>query len=292
MREWAEQGAVAHRYVGSCSDTRAGRNDEDASLQELGIPVTTDPEAILRALAAAPHDAMTVVICTYYTLGLVERAQGDGAPAFDLAICDEVHRTTGIERPDDRTSPFVLVHDAQRIRAAKRLYMTATLRLYTEGARAKAARHDVEVFSMDDPETYGLEFHRLPFSRAVGQDLLSDYKVVVLAMSESHVDAALQAHLTADGGEINLTRRREDLRVLARVAEPRGHASGRRASPALASYHRVHQTIRASKRTGTASWCEPSSCCRKPSGRRRSAASPAMSTDSTMRSTARRESSG
>ena len=205
MREWAEQRAVAHRYVGICSDTRAGRNDEDASLQELEIPVTTDPEAIMQALAAAPHDAMTVVFCTYHSLGLVERAQGDGAPAFDLAICDEAHRTTGIERPDDRTSPFVLVHDVQRIRAAKRLYMTATPRLYTEGARAKAARHDVEVFSMDDPETYGPELHRLPFSRAVGQDLLSDYKVVVLAMSESHVDAALQAHLTADGGEINLT---------------------------------------------------------------------------------------
>ena len=205
MREWAEQRAVAHRYVGICSDTRAGRNDEDASLQELEIPVTTDPEAILRALAVAPHDAMTVVFCTYHSLGLVERAQGDGAPTFDLAICDEAHRTTGIERPDDRTSPFVLVHDAQRIRAAKRLYMTATPRLYTEGARAKAARHDVEVFSMDDPETYGPELHRLPFSRAVEQDLLSDYKVVVLAMSESHVDAALQEHLTAAGGEINLT---------------------------------------------------------------------------------------
>ena len=58
---------------------------------------------------------------------------------------------------------------------------------------------------MDDPATYGPEFHRLPFSRAVEQDLLSDYKVVVLAMSERHVDGALQAHLAAGGGEINLT---------------------------------------------------------------------------------------
>ena len=83
--------------------------------------------------------------------------------------------------------------------------MTATPRLYTEGAKAKAATHDVEVFSMDDPATYGPEFHRLPFSRAVEQDLLSDYKVVVLAMSEQHVDAALQAHLASGGSEINLT---------------------------------------------------------------------------------------
>ena len=206
MREWATQQAVTHRYVGICSDTRAGRDDEDASLQELEIPVTTNPAAISKALTCAPPDSMTVVFCTYHSLGLVEKAQDEGAPPFDLILCDEAHRTTGIERPeDDKTSPFVLVHDAKRIRSAKRLYMTATPRLYTEGAKAKAARHSVEVFSMDSPETYGPEFHRLPFSRSVEQNLLSDYKVVVLAMSEQHVDKALQAHLASGGGEINLS---------------------------------------------------------------------------------------
>ena len=204
MREWAEQREIAHRYIGICSDTRAGRNDEDASLQELEIPVTTDPKAISKALREAKTDAMTVVFSTYHSLGLVEQAQDDGAPPFDLILCDESHRTTGIERPGDKTSHFVLVHDGERIRAAKRLYMTATPRLYTEGAKTKAARHDVEVFSMDDPETFGPEFHRLPFSQAVDQDLLSDYKVVVLAMSEQHVDTALQAHLASGTGEINL----------------------------------------------------------------------------------------
>ena len=205
MREWATQRSIPHRYIGICSDTRAGRNDEDASLQELEIPVTTDPKAISQALREARPDAMTVVFCTYHSLGIVEDAQDDGAPAFDIVLCDEAHRTTGVERPGDRTSPFVLVHDAKRIRAAKRLYMTATPRLYTEGAKAKAASHDVEVFSMDDPATYGPELHRLPFSRAVERDLLSDYKVVVLAMSEQHVDAALQAHLASGDSEINIT---------------------------------------------------------------------------------------
>lgn len=205
MREWATQQKVPHRYIGICSDTRAGRNDEDASLHELEIPVTTDPSAISRTLQELRPNAMTVVFCTYHSLGIVEQAQDEGAPSFDLVLCDEAHRTTGIERPGDKTSPFVLVHDAERIRAAKRLYMTATPRLYTEGAKRKAARHEVEVFSMDDPATYGPELHRLPFSRAVEQDLLSDYKVVVLAMSEQHVDATLQAHLGSGGREINIT---------------------------------------------------------------------------------------
>ncbi len=205
MREWATQKAVPQRYVGICSDTRAGKDDEDASMQELEIPVTTDTVVISKALEDAHQDVMTVVFCTYQSLGLVERAQDGGAPAFDIVLCDEAHRTTGIDRPGDKTSHFVLVHDKKRIRARKRLYMTATPRLYTAGAKAKAARHDVEVFSMDDPDTYGPEFHRLPFSRAVEQDLLSDYKVVVFAMSEQFVDEALQAHLAEGDSEINIT---------------------------------------------------------------------------------------
>ena len=205
MREWAEQRAIRHRYVGICSDTRAGRNDEDASLAELEIPVTTDPDALAAALQSDSPAVMTVVFSTYQSLGLVAAVQDRGAPPFDLVLCDEAHRTTGVERPGDKTSPFVLVHDETRILAARRLYMTATPRLYTEGAKAKAAQHAVEVFSMDDLAAYGPQFHRLPFSRAVEENLLSDYKVVVLAMSEEHVDGALQAHLAAGGGEINLT---------------------------------------------------------------------------------------
>ena len=170
MREWAEQQGVQHRYIGICSDTSAGKKNEDVPIQELEIPVTTDPLKISEALGETDDDAMTVVFCTYHSLPIVESAQDSGAPAFDLVLCDEAHRTTGIEEAEDETSPFVLVHNADRIRAKKRLYMTATPRLYTEGAKAKAARHDIEVFSMDDPATYGPEFHRLPFSRAVEQE--------------------------------------------------------------------------------------------------------------------------
>ena len=204
MREWAEQQTVPHRYIGICSDTKAGKTAEDASILELEIPATTDPTAISEALEKDDKTAMKVVFCTYHSLPIVEAAQDAGAPAFDMVLCDEAHRTTGIEDSGDKTSPFVLVHDTGRIRAKKRLYMTATSRLYTEGAKAKAARHDIEVFSMDDPETYGPEFHRLPFSRAVEQDLLSDYKVVVLAMSEQDADAALQTYRISGGSEINI----------------------------------------------------------------------------------------
>ena len=248
MREWATQKVLAHRYLGICSDTRAGRNDEDASLQELEIPVTTDPQAISVALHKKHKNAMWVVFCTYQSLPILEQAQGDGAPPFDLILCDEAHRTTGVERPGDDTSPFLLVHDSQRIRAAKRLYMTATPRLYTESAKSKAASHAVEVFSMDDSAAYGPEFHRLPFSRAVEQDLLSDYKVVVLAMSEQHVDAALQAHLAADGGEINITDAAKIVGCWRALQNPENRRRGERPLRPLTRAIAFTNTIAASKR--------------------------------------------
>ena len=204
MREWATHREIPHSYIGICSDTRTGNNSEDASLQELEIPVTTCPTAIFNKLHETRKDSMTVVFCTYQSLEIVESVQDSGASEFDIVFCDEAHRTTGIERPDDKTSPFVLVHNSQRIRTKKRLYMTATPRLYTEGARKKAAAHNIEVFSMNDPEVYGPEFHHLPFSRAIEQDLLSDYRVVVLAMSEQDVTSALEAHLVSSGSEINI----------------------------------------------------------------------------------------
>ncbi|MXV78331.1 DEAD/DEAH box helicase [Candidatus Poribacteria bacterium] len=209
MREWAEQQAIPHRYIGICSDTKAGKANEDVTLMELEFPVTTDEivisEALQRSNSTDDEDSMRVVFCTYQSLPKVAEAQEAGAPEFDLILCDEGHRTTGIDKPDDKTSPFVLVHDTERIRAKKRLYMTATPRLYTQGAKTKAAKHDIDVFSMDDPNTYGPEFHRLPFSKAVTQELLSDYKVVVLAMSEQRVQGTLHNYLSNGGSEVNIS---------------------------------------------------------------------------------------
>ncbi len=245
MREWATQQAIPHRYIGICSDTRAGRTDEDASLQELELPVTTDPQKISQALQEARSDALTVVFSTYQSLDLVRQAQDEGAPAFDLILCDEAHRTTGVDRPGDKTSPFVLVHDQERIRAAKRLYMTATPRLYTEGAKAKAADRSVEIFSMDDPETYGPEFHRLPFSQAVEQDLLSDYKVIIFGISEEHVEAVLQTHLAGHDSEINITDTAKIVGCWNALQNPEGKGDGssQRLSRAIA----FTNSIRSSK---------------------------------------------
>ena len=250
MRECAEQQGVRHRYIGICSDTSAGKKQEDVPIQELEIPVTTDPTQISEALQKTDEDAMTVVFCTYHSLPLVEQAQAEGAPAFDLVLCDEAHRTTGIESPDDKdkTSPFVLVHNADRIRAKKRLYMTATPRLYTEGAKAKAARHDIEVFSMDDPAIYGPEFHHLPFSRAVERNLLSDYKVVILTMYEPDSDATLQGYIGAGGSEINITDATKIIGCWRALQNPEGKSRAGATGKPLTRAIAFNNTIRNSKR--------------------------------------------
>ena len=248
MREWAEQQGVTHRYIGICSDESTGKNTEDVPIQELEIPVTTDPSKISEALQETDAEGMTVVFCTYHSLPLVEQAQAEGAPAFDLILCDEAHRTTGIDAPGDNTSPFVLVHDAERIRAEKRLYMTATARLYTEGAKAKAARHDIEVFSMDDPAIYGPEFHRLPFSRAVERNLLSDYKVVILTMYEPDSDATLQGYIGAGGSEINITDATKIIGCWRALQNPEGEAKEGATGKPLTRAIAFNNTIRNSKR--------------------------------------------
>ena len=205
MREWAEQQEVPHRYIGICSDTSAGKKSEDAPIQELEIPVTTDTSKITKALQTTDPTALTVVFCTYHSLPRVADAQAAGAPEFDLVLCDEAHRTTGIDRPDDKISPFVLVHDSFRIRANKRLYMTATPRLYAPNVKARAADHHADLFSMDDPATYGPEFHRLTFSKAVDMKILADYKVAIFTVYEPDQVQALQGAIDKGGKEINIT---------------------------------------------------------------------------------------
>ena len=204
MREWSDQRGIDHSYIGICSDRRAGDTTEDASIQELKIPVTTDPLSISTALQNTETNKMTVVFCTYQSLPLIQEAQMAGAPQFDIIFCDEAHRTTGIDKPDDKTSPFVLVHDTERICASKRLYMTATPKLYTESARTQAAKYNVDVFSMDDEEKYGPQFHRLPFSKAVEIGQLSDYKVAIFGISENEVNSALGGDTGKYGNEINI----------------------------------------------------------------------------------------
>jgi len=118
--------------------------------------------------------------------------------SFDLIICDEAHRTTGVTLTKGDESAFVKVHDNSFISAHKRLYMTATPRIYSADAKSKAAQSDAALCSMDDPLMYGEEVYRIGFGEAVSHNLLSDYKVLILALNEQDVPPTIQDMLAGD----------------------------------------------------------------------------------------------
>ena len=200
-REWLRQTTRDLSCIVVCSDpTAGGRNEnEDIRISELECPVSTKPEEVARSLDG---DGPTrVVFCTYHSLGKVTEAQAaHGAPAFDLAIADEAHRTTGAlvgaRGPNGaRKVDFQEFHDDGRLRARKRLYMTATPRIYTERSKSKLAERGIDVVDMGDQGVYGPELHRLPFAKAVDHGMLSDYRVIVLGVGEASVTPGLRQRL-------------------------------------------------------------------------------------------------
>ena len=201
-REWLRQTTRRLECMVVCSDRTAGgrSENEDIRVSELECPVSTDPEEIARSLAG--DGATRVVFCTYQSLRQVTEAQaGYGAPEFDLAIADEAHRTTGArgDRAAGRRVDFQEFHDDARLHARKRLYMTATPRIYTEQSKSKLAKRGIDVVDMDDPGVYGPELHRLPFKKAVQEDMLSDYRVIVLGVGEASVTPGLRRRLEGIG---------------------------------------------------------------------------------------------
>ncbi|HEV2526915.1 MAG TPA: type ISP restriction/modification enzyme [Thermomicrobiales bacterium] len=208
--EWKREAERSLRCFAVCSDVSVGKkqsDDNEIRPYDLVIPATTDAARLIEGLRYFPAKDLTVVFSTYQSISRVSQTQkvaGDLLPEFDLVICDEAHRTTGVAANVDERSEFMRVHDNDAIRAKKRLYMTATPRIYTSDSQQKAVENEYLLASMDDPETYGPVFHRLGFGQAVEEDLLADYKVLILTVSETmlqrtiDIDSAENLELSLD----------------------------------------------------------------------------------------------
>jgi predicted helicase len=212
LTEWTQESATPLHSFAVCSDSDVGkkRQKDDDSVQtfthELRYPATTEPGRLAGEMAQR-HDAahMSVVFSTYHSIDVIHRAQqGHGLADFDLIVCDEAHRTTGATFGDEDESNFVKVHDAAYIRSAKRLYMTATPRIYGDSAKAKAEQGSVALCSMDDEALYGPELYVITFSEAVRRGLLVDYKVIVLSVEESHVSRRIQSLLKDENNQLKV----------------------------------------------------------------------------------------
>jgi predicted helicase len=209
LREWMANTEVNIRPFAVCSDVRVGRkaNTDDADMPPIDLtePATTDAQTLVARMKVGKHatDRMTVVFSTYQSIDVLHQAQELGLGEFDLIICDEAHRTTGVTLAGGDESAFVRVHDNSYLRARKRLYMTATPRVFGDEVKRKAADAEAILADMADEAAFGPEFHRLGFGDAVEADLLTDYKVLVLAVDEEYVAENFQ-NAMATGGEIAL----------------------------------------------------------------------------------------
>ena len=206
--DWANDADLPLKPLAVCSDIKAGkrRDDEDISPYDLVETPSTNPAQLAARFEAAPNGHMKAVFSTYQSLGVIHDAQRleDGLPEFDLIICDEAHRTTGASLAGKDESNFQLVHRNNFIAAQKRLYMTATPRIYKDQIKRKAAEKEVTLASMDDEAAYGPEFHCLGFGRAIELGILSDYKVVVLHVDQEQVGSDLHALLSDSNSKINM----------------------------------------------------------------------------------------
>jgi predicted helicase len=208
LKEWTIESAVPLRSFAVCSDVSVGKrkSDEDIPVTDLAYPATTNTTKLVQKFAEIPadFDGITVVFSTYQSIDVVAQAQGKGIPEFDLIVCDEAHRTTGVTLAGDEESAFVKVHNQNYIKGKKRLYMTATPRIYADASRSKAEEAGAVLTDMDSPEFYGEEFHRLGFGEAVQMGRLTDYKVLVLAVDESYVSTRFQRLLADENNELTL----------------------------------------------------------------------------------------
>ena len=212
LTEWTQESVIPLHSFAVCSDAEVGkkRSKEDDVVQtlvhELRYPATTHPGRLAVEMGKR-HDGahMSVVFSTYHSIEVIAQAQQQhGLVDFDLIICDEAHRTTGATFGDQDESAFVKVHDGAFIRAAKRLYMTATPRIYGEQAKASAEKNNVALCSMDDEAMYGKELYAINFSEAVRRGLLCDYKVLVLAVDATHVSSSLQKLLKDENNQLKV----------------------------------------------------------------------------------------
>ena len=211
INEWCTDALSPLTAFAVCSDTQVGKRrrskDDIAELEvsDLAFPATTDAQRLAEKVADSASRAIRVVFATYQSISVIAAAQSrHGLPDFDLIICDEAHRTTGATYAGEAESNFVKVHDNQVIRGNKRLYMTATPRIYGENAKSKARDADVTLSSMDDLNLFGKLLFHYGFSGAVENGILSDYRVIVLAMDEGQISTAVQSRLSDGSSQLVL----------------------------------------------------------------------------------------
>lgn len=214
LKAWNSDTEMLMHSFAVTSDRKATKvkkdeSNADISARDLGYPATTDPMKLVdnykQALSQSPQRDLMVVFSTYQSIDVIGRAQDFDLPEFDLIIADEAHRTTGSHLMNEDESVFTKVHSNENVRGKKRLYQTATPKIYGPAAKQKADENSVVLAAMDDESLYGKKLYTYSFGDAITDRVLTDYKVVVLGVDEAAVSRTMQSVLKdAETGELKL----------------------------------------------------------------------------------------
>lgn len=211
LRGWNNDTEMIMTSMAVTSDRDASRgNDgtEDIKATDIGYPATTSKEQLLKNwhdVEKTQKDSdIFVVFSTYQSIEVIGNAQKEGFPEFDLIISDEAHRTTGAHEASKEASAFTKVHINTNVQGKKRMYQTATPKIYGEGAKKSAKDKSILLSSMDDVSKYGEVFYRMGFGQAVSHGILTDYKVMVLAVDEAAIQKDMQKTLSDPENGLNI----------------------------------------------------------------------------------------
>ncbi|MGX6965075.1 DEAD/DEAH box helicase, partial [Tetragenococcus halophilus] len=210
LRGWNNDTELTMTSMAVTSDRDASRGtdeNEDIKAADIGYPATTSSQKILqnwRDFEEGQPTDMVVIFSTYQSIDVIGEAQKKGLPEFDFIISDEAHRTTGAHESTKEASIFAKVHSNHNIQGLKRMYQTATPKIFGESAKRNAKEKSILLASMDDESKYGAVFFRMGFGQAVSHDILTDYKVMVLAVDEAAIQKDMQRTLADPENGLNI----------------------------------------------------------------------------------------
>lgn len=213
LKGWTDDTKFDMDTIAVCSDRKvtkktSGENElADIAAADIGYPATTSYEKMLdyqkEIEKQKKQGEILTVFSTYQSIDVIIEAQQNGFYEFDLVVCDEAHRTTGATELGKEASAFTKVHSDNNIKARKRLYQTATPRIYGDKTKQKADEMSVLIADMNDENIYGKELYRIGFGDAVNKGILTDYKVMILAVDSSMVQRRFQKMFADENGELH-----------------------------------------------------------------------------------------
>ena len=169
-------------YLCVCSDESAGSLEKDeftAQTYDLGIRTTTNVDEISSFLKDK-NSQFKIIFTTYQSGQATAKASKKAKFTFDLGIMDEAHKTVG-----HKLKPMAHLLYEKNIKIKKRLFMTATERVYKGGK-------ENEILSMDDPQDYGNTVYQMTYKEAIDAGVVSDYKIVSFNVTDAEYREIIQ----------------------------------------------------------------------------------------------------